>query len=563
MKIAKSMNQIKGLPCKVKGNTQLVHKIVVLLYCALHMLMALFHEPWYDEAEAWQIARCASVKDILFTIPHYEGHPPLWHLILAIPAKLNLPYELSLSLISLLFSALAVALFLKYAPFPEWVKVFVPFTYFAFYQYSVISRPYCMMMLAFVLMAITWQGRNTKPIEFVLSMAFLCLTSSYGIIFAGGISLVWLFEIIKEDGTKFLKDRRTHTLIGLLILAVLLMAEVMPYPDTSATAGKAVGDEMVKLPLKLLYVFLMMIPDTTLTQVLQSDTTGIDMSNMYMGAVPFACLIGILLWVIIVYQGSKKRTLAWFILPYTLFALFGALVYFGGHHIGIALLFFVFWSWITANSDYGHKSESNQTAEEIMRHIIPFVTGLSLLISCFWSLSSFALDVRYDYYPSRSAAEFIKKNDLQKYNIMTSWREDKDKDGKIILTDTNSIGGAVAIFPYFEHNIIYNAHKGEDALAYDTHKNASDAENEENLNLWRSKGYPDVLYNSPNLDTVFGDGSESEMPEYVLVYEKPYGMVWKGTVELYASTVYVREELREELGLPEVEKNLEYYFHVR
>lgn len=544
-------------------NRKCVYSCVLLMYCALHLFMTIFHEPWYDEAEAWQIAHCASVKDILFTIPHYEGHPPLWHLILAIPAKLNLPYELSLSLISLLFSALAVALFLKYAPFPEWVKVFVPFTYFAFYQYSVIARPYCMMMLAFVLMAITWQGRNTKPIEFVLSMAFLCLTSSYGIIIAGGISLVWLFEIIKEDGTKFLKGRRTHTLIGLLILAVLLMAEVMPYPDTSATAGKAVGDEVVKLPLKLLYVFLMMIPDTTLTRVLQSDTTGIEMSNIYMGEVPFACLFGILLWVIIVYQGSTKRTLAWFILPYTLFALFGALVYFGGHHIGIALLFFVFWSWITANSEYDHKSESNQTAEGIMRHIIPFVTGLSLLISCFWSLSSFILDVRYDYYPSRSSAEFIKENDLQKYNIMTSWREDKDEDGEITLTDTNSIGGAVAIFPYFEHNIIYNAHKGEDALAYDTHKNASDAENEENLNLWRSKGYPDVLYNSPNLDTVFGDGSESDMPEYVLVYEKPYGMVWKGTVDMYASTVYVREELREELGLPEVEKNLEYYIHVR
>lgn len=544
-------------------NRKCVYSCVLLMYCALHLFMTIFHEPWYDEAEAWQIAHCASVKDILFTIPHYEGHPPLWHLILAIPAKLNLPYELSLSLISLLFSALAVALFLKYAPFPEWVKVFVPFTYFAFYQYSVIARPYCMMMLAFVLMAITWQGRNTKPIEFVLSMAFLCLTSSYGIIIAGGISLVWLFEIIKEDGTKFLKGRRTHTLIGLLILAVLLMAEVMPYPDTSATAGKAVGDEVVKLPLKLLYVFLMMIPDTTLTRVLQSDTTGIEMSNICMGEVPFACLFGILLWVIIVYQGSTKRTLAWFILPYTLFALFGALVYFGGHHIGIALLFFVFWSWITANSEYDHKSESNQTAEGIMRHIIPFVTGLSLLISCFWSLSSFILDVRYDYYPSRSSAEFIKENDLQKYNIMTSWREDKDEDGEITLTDTNSIGGAVAIFPYFEHNIIYNAHKGEDALAYDTHKNASDAENEENLNLWRSKGYPDVLYNSPNLDTVFGDGSESDMPEYVLVYEKPYGMVWKGTVDMYASTVYVREELREELGLPEVEKNLEYYIHVR
>lgn len=150
----------KLIACK---NRKRVYSCVLLMYCALHLFMTLFHEPWYDEAEAWQIARCASAKDILFTIPHYEGHPPLWHLILAIPAKLNLPYELSLSLVSLLFSALAVALFLKYAPFPEWVKVFVPFTYFAFYQYSVIARPYCMMMLAVVLISITWKLKDEKP----------------------------------------------------------------------------------------------------------------------------------------------------------------------------------------------------------------------------------------------------------------------------------------------------------------------------------------------------------------------------------------------------------------
>ena len=35
------------------------------------------HEPWFDEAQAWVIARDNSLKDILFFIPHYEGHPPL------------------------------------------------------------------------------------------------------------------------------------------------------------------------------------------------------------------------------------------------------------------------------------------------------------------------------------------------------------------------------------------------------------------------------------------------------------------------------------------------------
>lgn len=61
-------------------NRKRVYSCVLLIYCALHLALTVFHEPWYDEAEAWQIARCASIKDILFTIPHYEGHPPLWHL---------------------------------------------------------------------------------------------------------------------------------------------------------------------------------------------------------------------------------------------------------------------------------------------------------------------------------------------------------------------------------------------------------------------------------------------------------------------------------------------------
>ena len=528
------------------------------MYCVLHLFMTLFHEPWYDEAEAWQIARCASVKDILFTIPHYEGHPPLWHLILAIPAKLNLPYELSLSLISLLFSALAVALFLKYAPFPEWVKVFAPFTYFVFYQYSVIARPYCMMMLAVVLISITWKLKDEKPWRFVFSMAFLCLTSSYGIIIAGGISIVWLLQIISDKKSRFLKDNRTIALIALLVLALLLIAEVMPRHDTSATAGD--GFTLVETLYNLLFAFVMMIPESTITRVIEYDQSISYVSSYSITAISSAVILGFGIWCLILYYGKCKKTLLWFVVPYTLFAAFSSVVYFYAHHIGIGLLVFMFWAWITVQSDV---EMSDTEIKQVATIISQFLVILSLAVSCYWTVSSCILDVRYDYYPSRSSAEFIKKNDLQKFNIMTSWREDKDKNGEITLTDTNSIGGAVAIFPYFEHNIIYNAHKGEDALAYDTHKNASDAENEENLNLWRSKGYPDVLYNSPNLETVFGDGTESDKPEYVLVYEKPYGMVWKGTVELYASTVYVREELREELGLPEVEKNLEYYIHVR
>lgn len=172
--------------------------IALLLYVVGVSVISYFHEPWFDEAQAWQIARCASIKDILFKIPHYEGHPQLWHLVLAPFAKLGAPYEFTLSAINIAFCTAAVALILFKSPFPKIVRCLIPFSYFFFYQYGVISRPYSMMMLAFVLMAITYTNRNGKPLPYVLSLAFLCLTQAFGIIIAGGLCIIWLGEIFIE-----------------------------------------------------------------------------------------------------------------------------------------------------------------------------------------------------------------------------------------------------------------------------------------------------------------------------------------------------------------------------
>ena len=533
-----------------------VSRIILVLYCIAHFVMMLFHEPWYDEAEAWQIARCNSIFDILFTVPHYEGHPPLWHLLLVILAKAGMPYELSLSLVSLAFSATAVALFLKYAPFNTWIKVLAPFTYFAFYQYGVISRPYCMTMLAMVLISITWKSKDEKPWRFVSGMAFLCLTTSYGIIIAGGISIVWLLQIISEKKSRFLRDSRTMALIVLLVLALLLIAEVMPRHDTSATAGNGFTD--VQILYNLLFAFVMMIPESSITRVLQFDQGIGDVSTYGMVAISSAVILGIVIWGLILYYGKCKKTLLWFVVPYTLFAAFSSIVYFYTHHIGIGLFIFMFWAWITVQSNVEMPRTEIKQATAI---ISKFLVVLALTVSCFWTISSCVLDICYDYYPSCGIASFIKENHLDDFKIMTSWRKELNEDGELVLLDTNCLGAAVGIFPYFEHNIFYNAQNGVDQLAYDTHKRATDEQNAENFKNWKNAGYPDVLVNAAKPSDIFEN--DKNLPEYTLVFEQPYSMVWKGTVELYASTVYMREELREELGLPEIEKNLEYYIHMR
>ena len=92
-RIANAINRFSNGVEAVKGRS--LECIALVFYCVGHMLMFLVHEPWFDEALAWLIARDSSIYEILFVTPHYEGHPSLWHLILVPFAKLGAPYELS------------------------------------------------------------------------------------------------------------------------------------------------------------------------------------------------------------------------------------------------------------------------------------------------------------------------------------------------------------------------------------------------------------------------------------------------------------------------------------
>ena len=124
--------------------------ILFFIFVVAYVLVTAFHEPWFDEAEAWQIAKCADLKTIFFVNPHYEGHPPLWHVFLKIPILLGVSYEVGIKTLAGIFSAMSAWLLLFKSPMPKWMRCLFPFGYFLFYQYGVIARPYCMLFLAMI-----------------------------------------------------------------------------------------------------------------------------------------------------------------------------------------------------------------------------------------------------------------------------------------------------------------------------------------------------------------------------------------------------------------------------
>lgn len=204
-----------------------LHYIVLFTYLALVATVMCFHEPWFDEAQAWLIARDCSWKELLTVRPHYEGHPPLWWTMLAIPAKLGVPYEIGLKTINLVCAGFMIWLLEFKTAIPEILKAILPFSYFLCYQYGVTSRPYALMIAAMVLVAITWKTRDENPLPVVLSMMLLCLASSYGIVVSGVFAAYWTI-LLCRNRSLFKNKQCFFGLLALLLFAVALLIDILP-----------------------------------------------------------------------------------------------------------------------------------------------------------------------------------------------------------------------------------------------------------------------------------------------------------------------------------------------
>lgn len=533
----------------------------LLFYAAAHLGMAVVHEPFFDEAEAWQIARSVTLKTLLLETTHYEGHPPLWHLILMPLAKAGAPYELSLTLVSLAFMGAAVFLILWYAPFPRLVRLLLPFTYFYFYQYGVISRVYCVMTLAFVLLAMAYRRRNEKPGRYVAVLILLCVTLAYGVVFAGGLALVWLWEIWKEKAggvsagpeagkphrrktmeivRGYGRDRRIWWLAVLLAVALLVIWMIMPREDTFATSS--VSPETIQNPLvvRLFYMFFVLPADAVLTDI-YSDHIILSRAFLMPSALVSGTVVGVLIWGILLYYGRKKDTLLLLVLPYSLFAAFSAVVYVSLHHIGLGLLYFCFWCWATSESGM------SVSVARAVRCTAILLGAMAMLVSLFWTGAACALDICKNYAPGRNEAAFMREHHLNRYRMMSGWLVECDSEGNVINTDINECSQAVNLAPYFEHNLFFNFNGGRDDYNYITHIRLSEEATQRQYESWRQEEPPQALWMSPDLSAAYGD--TVRMQDYVLVYQEPAEQVWKAGTDYLASSIYVRRDLMEETGL--------------
>ncbi len=540
--------------------------IVMLVYIVGISVISYFHEPWFDEAQAWQIARSASIKDILFKIPHWEGHPQLWHLLLVPFAKLGAPYLFSLKFVNIVICSAAVSLLIFRSPFPKLLRCALPFTYFIFYQYGVLSRPYCIMMLAIFLMAVTYKNRDEKPLPFVLSMALLCASQMVGIMIAGTVSVVWVVKIFAshaDDKKAVFKDKRCYALLGLLVIASVLIISVMPNADTFNTSFGITLKERLSESYRILFL------PFEATWGLCFSYGGI-VGGVSLAAKITECIGGALILAFFAWYGKKTHTLSEFFPPFLVLIVFLGIGYSNPHHYGILTLMMIYYMWITLEPK-GYEALRQLAAafkEKItsgfVRKLTAVILAAALLMPVAESVVSSVNEVLVPYTYSRELADFIKEHHLDELKILSEWAWDFDdiESAEIEYMDRKEIkerrneyvylmGVATEVSPYFDKPIFINYGDENGNYLYSQYRKVDKDEAKKTINKWVSKGMPDVILAEINLELYYSE-EDLKKANYVRVANFERNKVFKFFKEDYSINLYMRKDLLDKYGLKEL-----------
>ena len=208
---------------------------LVIIFLSLGLIGILNHEMWFDELQAWMIARDSSSINNLFQNLRYEGHPGLWHLGLYFLSRFTYN-PVVMQFYHLLIATTGVYIFVKYSPFNHQQKIFLSLGYFSLYEYGIISRSYALGLLLIYCFCTLYTHRDKSFIPLSLCLSLLCHTHVYGFVIAISLLITLVFDTIFDRGISNIISRKkldvTISLMIFLLGAYISLKQVIPPSDS-------------------------------------------------------------------------------------------------------------------------------------------------------------------------------------------------------------------------------------------------------------------------------------------------------------------------------------------
>ncbi len=343
---------------------------------------------WKDEWQAWQLAtKTESFSQLLGMLPG-EGHPTLWfillrgwnHLISFVFPDSAEWFRLQLVHLIIVGTTLYLVVFTLIAQ--TWKKLLFLSSYFILYEYSVIARPYMIIVLLSLLAVIILLKENDSikaRISFSVVIFLLTQTEVYGVFMAAGFLCYLLWQ---EDRLKF----RKYHLFPMVVLiggTLLFYLQVQPSEEISPLIEKELRTtfRILSDPFQSLTLNTFM-PGFTETVFREEP-----------GVISLLLAAGLLYGVMSLFK-IKRRLFLPFILVFILFYCFGVFYFLGGvRNWGLIYIFTLCLLFLKT-------SEVSDWKEYIVLSVIflfQFIHGANVILS----------DVTGKFSNSRDAGEFI------------------------------------------------------------------------------------------------------------------------------------------------------------
>jgi len=396
--------------------------ITLALYATLVGFAIPYHEPWADEAQAWQLARSLSLHDLFHTYLRYEGSPGLWHLLLWILNRLHVSYA-GMHWISGGIALLGVSVLVLCAPFPRYIKLALPFTFFLAFQYAVVARNYVLVPLLLFIIAALWKK---GPIAVAILLGLLGNVALHALAISAGFAIVYIIERrrVRARGEEVCGSTTELITAGCLLLALYAFAVWTMLPPADVYVGN------ITAPVTTRGIHL---PGGWRQGVFQ-----VSISLLYGVTEPM--VFGIPLWIAAVYALRKRRQ-TFYLLPAAAFALC-SLVYLMFWHAGLVVPTMIAILWIAQIECPRLRWPATSEATALMAVVIYLFA-----VQLGWTIHAVLYDRFYNYSPDRAAAQFLRP-----------YVESGDEIGVTYLAERGAAQGAhaIGILPYFPRQIYMN-----------------------------------------------------------------------------------------------------------
>ena len=396
----KIINLVKALfGEKSEENSKWFIIIITIIYSIIMLEVCCYHEAWEDESQAWLIARDLSFGEI-YEQMRYEGHSCFWHYLLVPFAKSGLPFE-AIKLFGIIPAIITTILILKKAPFSRFTKILIVFSSTFLYYMPTIVRPYSLLPLFVVCLAIIYKDRREKPIQYGLLLAVISNLHITLIGFTGILAFMFFVEEIILNRKNSTKKQTMRNIVGIIIAVIGVLFIII-----QAVQGSI--HSIVNVPSEIHWTNIFTNLKSGWNKVI-----GFILGEQYLQHLKIVTTIILAALLVQGILNSRKQgiiflvSILWYWFVHTV--IWAVLL---NQRAAILFVFLIFYAWCS-------KYDKNSCKYKIVQQLIVILICFICIISMKNTVKLVKDEIQKPYSDSKSLAKFIEENIEEGSTIVT------------------------------------------------------------------------------------------------------------------------------------------------